>query len=77
MSDEVWKRDKIESPCVKICVMDSGSGFCLGCYRTLEEIADWAAMTSEARRSVMAALDERRMRLKRGRKGGRSGRLVE
>lgn len=75
MSDEVWKRREIESPCVKVCVMDPDSGFCLGCYRTLEEIGGWSALTPEARRAVMEALPGRRAGLRRRRKGGRRGRL--
>jgi predicted Fe-S protein YdhL (DUF1289 family) len=72
MTDEVWKRDEIDSPCVKICVIDPASGLCLGCHRTLEEIAGWSAMTPEARRRLMAELPGRAS--KPVRRGGRSGR---
>ncbi len=53
----------IESPCIKICTMDAASGLCLGCARTLEEIAAWASLSAEARRAIMAELPRRRARL--------------
>lgn len=49
----------VESPCVKICVIET-DGLCVGCARTLEEIAGWSQMTPLERRSVMAALPGRR-----------------
>jgi predicted Fe-S protein YdhL (DUF1289 family) len=72
--DEVWVRDEIESPCVKLCVVHPEERICIGCYRTIEEIATWSRMTPEARREVMADLPERAPRLAR-RRGGRTGRL--
>ena len=39
MSDEVWKREEVESPCVKICIVHPEARICIGCYRTGEEIA--------------------------------------
>lgn len=49
----------IETPCVKICTLDAGRGLCLGCGRTVEEIAAWARLTAAERRRVMDALPER------------------
>lgn len=49
----------IESPCVKICTLDAQQRLCLGCGRTVDEIARWAGMTPEDRRRVMNALPER------------------
>lgn len=48
------------SPCVMVCTVDGASGLCLGCYRTLEEIATWSRMTDEVRVQVMADLDGRK-----------------
>ncbi len=31
----------IPSPCMKICIIDQDSGYCLGCSRTKEEIKKW------------------------------------
>jgi predicted Fe-S protein YdhL (DUF1289 family) len=74
MTDEVWRRAEIESPCVKVCVVHPEAGICVGCHRTADEIARWTAMTAAERRTVMAALAERGELLRR-RAGGRAGRL--
>jgi hypothetical protein len=55
----------LETPCVNICLLDEASGTCVGCGRTLAEIAQWAAMSDAERRAVMAALPARRKRLER------------
>jgi uncharacterized protein len=49
----------IRTPCVKVCVVDGQSGNCLGCGRTLGEIARWARFSGEERDQVMAALPAR------------------
>lgn len=47
------------SPCNSICRLDPGSGFCLGCMRTLDEIADWPILSPLEKRSLMELLDRR------------------
>jgi len=49
----------IESPCNKICTLDARSGLCLGCGRSVEEIARWTAMSAAERARVMAELPAR------------------
>ena len=53
----------IASPCVMVCTVDGASGLCLGCFRTLQEIATWSRMTDEARAAVMADLSSRKGRI--------------
>lgn len=74
MKDEVWKRDEIQSPCVKLCVVHPEERLCVGCLRSMEEIATWSRLTHEARAAVMADLPARAPRLAK-RRGGRMGRL--
>ncbi|MEM8569332.1 MAG: DUF1289 domain-containing protein [Pseudomonadota bacterium] len=76
MSDEVWKREEIESPCVKLCVIDKPSGLCLGCHRSLDEIAAWSGLSTDQRRSIMAELPARAANAKPVRRGGRRGRAT-
>jgi predicted Fe-S protein YdhL (DUF1289 family) len=59
MTDAVWRREEIASPCVKICVIHPGARICVGCGRTLDEIAGWSAMAPDDRATVMAALPGR------------------
>jgi hypothetical protein len=68
----------IETPCIKICVVDPETGFCIGCGRTREEIGGWLAMAPQLRREIMAALAERvaTLTLRKRRRGGRRGRLA-
>jgi predicted Fe-S protein YdhL (DUF1289 family) len=49
----------IESPCVKICTLDTQAGFCRGCGRTLDEIAGWVRMDGAQRKQIMAELPAR------------------
>ncbi|MBO9545418.1 DUF1289 domain-containing protein [Caulobacter sp.] len=49
----------IVTPCVKVCAVDGTTGYCLGCRRTLPEIAGWARLTDEERAAIMAALPDR------------------
>ena len=67
----------IETPCVKICVVDPETGFCIGCGRTGMEIGGWLGMAAEDRRSIMDQLPERvaTLTLRKRRRGGRQGRL--
>jgi predicted Fe-S protein YdhL (DUF1289 family) len=50
-----------ETPCVKVCTLDAHQGFCLGCGRTIDEIARWASMNVAERTRVMNELSERRI----------------
>ena len=59
MGDDIWRRDEVESPCVKLCQIHPVSGLCVGCLRTGDEIAAWSRMAPAARREVMAALPDR------------------
>lgn len=73
--NDIWQRKEIESPCVKICVMDENSGLCIGCGRTRHEIAGWSGLEPSDRRKVMATLDARLESLKPKRRGGRNARI--
>ena len=50
----------IETPCIKVCVMDPATGLSAGCARTLDEIARWGTMSEAERREIMTALPARR-----------------
>jgi uncharacterized protein len=49
----------IQSPCIKICTLDARSGLCLGCGRTIDEIARWGGMSDAERARIMAELPAR------------------
>ncbi len=74
MTNMVWKRDEVESPCIQICVVHPTERICTGCYRTIDEIARWSKMDSTERAEIMQGLPERKPRLAK-RRGGRAARL--
>ena len=57
------KLNKSNSPCVNICRMDADTGFCQGCFRTLEEIATWGYLTNEAKEQFCEILSVRQQML--------------
>ncbi len=75
MSDDIWVRQEVESPCIKICVIHTEARLCTGCLRSIDEITRWSKMTPEARREVMAELPTRTGQITK-RRGGRAARLA-
>ena len=49
----------VSSPCIKVCAVSGRTGLCIGCGRTLKEIAGWAGMNEAERRAIMAELPAR------------------
>ena len=68
----IWARAEIESPCVKVCVIEPKSRLCTGCLRSIDEIGAWSRMTPEARSEIMAELPDRASQITK-RRGGRKG----
>jgi hypothetical protein len=54
----------IATPCVKVCIVDGESGLCLGCYRTLGEVAAWTRFSDAERAGIMTGLVARRGRIR-------------
>ena len=53
----------MKTPCIKVCQMDPVRGVCIGCCRTLDEIARWGGMSDSEREEVLSSLPERRASL--------------
>lgn len=75
MADDIWQRDEVESPCVRICVVHPQARICTGCLRSIDEISRWSKLSADERRAIMAALPDRADLLKK-RRGGRAARLA-
>jgi predicted Fe-S protein YdhL (DUF1289 family) len=60
------------TPCIQVCVIDPHSALCIGCGRTLSEIAAWGSLDEAARLAIMADL-EARLRETRGRQAALQG----
>jgi predicted Fe-S protein YdhL (DUF1289 family) len=50
----------MKTPCVKVCIMDPQREVCMGCARTLDEIARWGLMSEDERQRIMLDLPARR-----------------
>jgi uncharacterized protein len=70
----------IASPCLSICRMSEplhwherldaelfthhGASYCVGCARTIDEIAEWSALSNPERRAIWSQLPDRRYALR-------------
>ena len=48
----------VPSPCIDICRLDS-QGLCVGCRRTIDEIAEWSRASEVRRREILRAVELR------------------
>ncbi len=53
-----FKSKGVKSPCIDVCI--TREGVCIGCYRTLEEMASWASYTEEQKARVLENIKQRR-----------------
>ncbi|MAR20351.1 MAG: DUF1289 domain-containing protein [Rhodobacteraceae bacterium] len=74
MTDDIWVRNEVQSPCVKICAIHPLERICTGCLRTIEEITAWGKMSESERTSLILELPKRQSNLTH-RRGGRRARL--
>jgi predicted Fe-S protein YdhL (DUF1289 family) len=65
--------DDVPSPCIGICSLDPVTGWCKGCYRTIDEIAGWVRRSAAERRGIVDAADQRRRAIEAPVKGETSG----
>jgi predicted Fe-S protein YdhL (DUF1289 family) len=49
----------VETPCNKICTLDAAARHCLGCGRSVDEIARWSTMSEAERARIMRELPAR------------------
>ncbi|TAL49822.1 MAG: DUF1289 domain-containing protein [Methylovulum sp.] len=56
--------ESIDSPCVRNCCLNTDD-ICLGCFRSLYEIINWAQADDTLRREYLNNADKRRSRQKR------------
>jgi predicted Fe-S protein YdhL (DUF1289 family) len=46
------------SPCVSICRLDPATQICIGCGRTIAEIAAWSGLTEAERAAIVRRLKD-------------------
>lgn len=52
-------QEEVQSPCIGVCSMDDATGYCLGCYRTLDEIKAWWDMHPKDQKQLLITLEGR------------------
>ncbi len=60
---------QVESPCVKVCTLNDEQ-ICMGCGRTVAEIAIWSQADDYLRRDIVVAARRRRLELEPGLEAG-------
>ncbi|MBL0021568.1 MAG: DUF1289 domain-containing protein [Sphingomonadales bacterium] len=51
--------DEVASPCKDQCGLDRTGQWCLGCGRTVDEIAGWLSADAKERRAILDCLPAR------------------
>lgn len=51
--------EPVPSPCVSVCRMNTRTGWCEGCWRSIEEITRWSSLEAEQKRLVWQVLAQR------------------
>lgn len=49
----------ISTPCIKVCAVSGMTNQCIGCGRSLQEIARWGSINEAERKTIMAELPAR------------------
>jgi len=44
------------SPCISVCRLDPETQLCIGCGRTIAEIAAWPSLSDSERKAIMRRL---------------------
>jgi len=56
-------RTRTVSPCVRNCCLNEND-ICLGCFRSLAEITQWALVTEEERQGFLRNIEIRKLQLR-------------
>ncbi len=60
----------VASPCINVCRMDADNGLCVGCLRSLDEIARWSRTSDADKAVILAAVARRREQQRERAKAG-------
>ena len=51
--------EPVPSPCISVCRMSAKTGFCEGCWRSIDEICAWSGSPDESKQGVWRLLLQR------------------
>ncbi len=49
----------VPSPCIGVCTMSSATGWCEGCWRTLDELRLWSQCDDAGKRAIWQQIERR------------------
>lgn len=55
---------KVKNPCIQVCRYDD-EGICIGCYRTMQEAANWIFLSEQQKTEVIRRTEERKSLIKK------------
>lgn len=55
---EIKRSDDVKSPCISICKLNDQK-ICIGCFRSLDEIAVWSQLNALEKQAVLGRCAER------------------
>jgi predicted Fe-S protein YdhL (DUF1289 family) len=50
---------EVPSPCIGVCKMDDERKWCLGCFRSIEELRAWSTASPDSKREVWREVKQR------------------
>ncbi|MET0378438.1 MAG: DUF1289 domain-containing protein [Spongiibacteraceae bacterium] len=50
--------ETVKSPCISVCALND-DGICIGCWRSVDEIAAWSELDNEHKREVVRSAQQR------------------
>lgn len=50
----------VKSPCISICSIEEATGYCKGCYRTVQEVGEWLYYSDSQKKQVLTQIDLRK-----------------
>ena len=57
----------VASPCVNVCRISTVTGWCEGCYRTIDEIRVWRRLDDDGKQTILEHVEDRRRDIRGGR----------
>ena len=60
ISGSIVSPSPLSTICTSVCRLNAGTGWCEGCYRSIDEIAAWSTMSDPERLKVWRLLGPRR-----------------
>ncbi|UTW59901.1 DUF1289 domain-containing protein [Kordiimonas sp. SCSIO 12603] len=55
--------EEIKSPCMGVCQLDRAREFCMGCFRTRDDIGRWSRASNAEKQEIIDSATERSERI--------------